>query len=336
MNRTLIGTALISLIAGIGIGYSFSYAYVQLEIWRLKSELSMLRTDYDKLQSDYDYLNLTYYNLQEAYKQLEEAHEQLEEVYEQFSKYFFIEESDFPVPFNESECWRPEKWHENPDSISEIKSGTLHLFYNETYHDWYGNSGAYQGRHPDEENTTQLWVGRTLETANFSDYVIFPKSMLSDKFQLEVRFRILNMGFNYYPSEEFFDPTHARVNVGITLMCALNDDPYSIEAQTLWLDIYFAGHCLTETDIWFIPKDSNYSVRHDDFHAGYFVGEVSPSNFSKWITMTIDLGDYIGKTLNLITEVDVETIRVYGFIVFVECLGAYAEVEYDYVETLKT
>ena len=52
--------------------------------------------------------------------------------------------------------------------------------------------------------------------------------------------------------------------------------------------------------------------------------------------MTIDLGDYIGKTLNLITKVDVETIRVYGFIVFVECLGAYAEVEYDYVETCKT
>lgn len=29
-------------------------------------------------------------------------------------------------------------------------------------------------------------------------------------------------------------------------------------------------------------------------------------------------------------------IRVYGFIVFVECLGAYAEVEYDYIETRKT
>jgi len=291
-----ITVALISLIVGVVVGYAFSYG----EILRLQSE-----------------------------------NEQLEEAYEQFSKYFFIEESDFPIPFNESDWWRPEKWHENPDSISEIENGTLHLFYNETYLDWYGNSGAYQGRHPDEENTTQLWVGRTLETANFSDYVIFPKSMLTEKFQLETRFRILNMGFNYYPSEEFFDPTHARVNVGMTLMCALNDNPYSAEAQTLWLDIYFAGHCLTETDIWFIPKNANYADYHDDVHAGYFVGEVPPSDFGKWITMTIDL-DYIGKTLNLITEVDVKTIRVYGFIVFVECLRAYAEVEYDYVETRRT
>jgi len=329
MNRTLIGAALISLIVGIGTGYSFSYAYMRSEIWGLKSELSMLGIEYDKLQSDFDSLNSTYYNLRETYEQLEEA-------YDQFSKYFFIEESDFSIPFNESECWRPEKWNENPDSISEIENGTLHIFYNETDRDWYGNSGAYQGRHPDGRNTTQLWAGRTLETANFSDYVIFPKSMLRDKFRLEARFRILNMGFNYYPSEEFFDPTHARVNVGITLMCALNDNPYSIEAPTLWLDIYFAGQCLTETDIWFIPKDSSYSVRHEDFHAGYFVGEVPPSDFGKWITMTIDLGGYIGKTLNLITEVDVETIRVYGFIVFVECLGAYAEVECDYIETSRT
>jgi len=120
------------------------------------------------------------------------------------------------------------------------------------------------------------------------------------------------------------------------LICALNDNPYSEGAQTLWLDIYFTGRCLTETDIWFIPKNANYTAYHDDVHAGYFVGEVPSSDFGEWITMTIDLGDYIGKTLNLITEIDVETIRVYGFIVFVECLGAYAEVEYDYVETCKT
>jgi hypothetical protein len=45
------------------------------------------------------------------------------------------------------------------------------------------------------------------------------------------------------------------------------------------------------------------------------------------------LGDYVGKTLDLITAVDVESIRVYGFILFVECLGAYAEAEYDYAIT---
>jgi len=50
-------------------------------------------------------------------------------------------------------------------------------------------------------------------------------------------------------------------------------------------------------------------------------------------TMRVDLGDYIGKTLDLITAVDVEPIRVYGFILFVECLGAYAEAEYDYITT---
>jgi hypothetical protein len=34
---------------------------------------------------------------------------------------------------------------------------------------------------------------------------------------------------------------------------------------------------------------------------------------------SIDLGDYIGKTLDLITEVDVETVRVYGFIALHAC-----------------
>lgn len=43
--------------------------------------------------------------------------------------------------------------------------------------------------------------------------------------------------------------------------------------------------------------------------------------------------DYIGEAMGLITSVDVESIRVYGFILFVECLGAYAETQYDYVTT---
>ena len=50
----------------------------------------------------------------------------------------------------------------------------------------------------------------------------------------------------------------------------------------------------------------------------------------------MDLGDYIRKTLNLITRVNVKTIRVYGFLVFVECLGAYAEAEYDYIRIYVT
>lgn len=297
MNKTLTVAALISLIIGVGVGYAFSYG----EISRLQSE-----------------------------------NEELEEAFEQLVKCFLIGDSNFTTSLDENVWWNVEAWHGNPDSISEIENGILHLFYNETEGDWYGNSGVYQGRQPDGRNTTRLWVERTSETANFSDYVIFPKSMLSNKFQLRAKFRILNMGFNCYPSVFAFDPTHARVNLGITLMCATNDNPYSVEAQTLWLDIYFAGYSVDETHIWFIPENANYVDYHDDVHAGYFVGEVPSSDFGEWITMSIDLGDYISKTLNLITEIDVETIRVYGFIVFVECLGAYAEVEYDYVETHKT
>jgi len=329
MNKILIAATLVSLVVGISVGYAFSFG----ENLRVQSEMSTLRAELDDLEAAYEKLEADYRDLNNSYIELQRACRELEEVCEQFSEYFFIEESDFPIPFGESDWWRREEWHKNPDSISEVENGILHLFYNETYRNWYGNSGAYQGRHPDGRNTTQLWVGRTLETADFSDYVIFPKSMLSDKFQLEARFRILKMGFNYFPSSEFFDPTHARVNVGITLMCALNDNPYSEEAQTLWLDIYFAGYSVNETHIWFIPKDANYVDYADDIHAGYFVGEVSQSDFGEWTTMTIDLGDYISKTLNLIAEVAAETIRVYGFIVFVECLGAYAEVEYDYIRT---
>lgn len=257
--------------------------------------------------------------------------ERLKEAYEQLVKYFFIGDFDFTITLNENLYWNVEAWHENPDSISEIKDGTLHLFYNETKGDWFGNSGAFQGRHTDGRHTTHpLLVGRSPEEANFSDYVIFPKSMLSQKFWLEVRFRILRMGFNRFPSA--LDP-NARVNLGITLMCAINDEPFNLEAQTLWLDIYFAGYSLNENDIWVISKDESYVAYLDDVHAGYFVDEIYPSDFGEWKVTSIDLGDYVSKTLNLITEIDIKTIRVYGFIVFVECLGAYAEVEYDYIET---
>jgi len=118
-------------------------------------------------------------------------------------------------------------------------------------------------------------------------------------------------------------------------MCAINNEPFNLTAQTLWLDVYFAGYCLNQTDIWVVPKNWNYVAYEDDIHAGYFVEEIHPQDFGKWIKISIDLGDYISKTLNLITDIDIETIRVYGFIVFVECLGAYAEVEYDYMETYR-
>lgn len=258
--------------------------------------------------------------------------QRLKDAYEQLVKYFFIQNSNFTIPLDENPYWNVEDWHGNPDSISKIENGLLHLFYNETKGDWFGNSGVYQGKHPDGRYTQQLCVGRTSETANFSDYVVFPKSMMNDKFRLKAKFRILKMGFNRYP--KVLDP-NARVNLGITLMCAINDDPFNVEAQTLWLDVYFAGYSLNENDIWVIHKDDNYTASPADIHAGYFVDEVDPSDFGKWHETSIDLGDYISKTLNLLTETDIKTIRVYGFIVFVESLGAYAEVEYDYVETYR-
>jgi len=58
----------------------------------------------------------------------------------------------------------------------------------------------------------------------------------------------------------------------------------------------------------------------DDIHAGYFVGEVDQQDFGKWIPMSIDLGDYINKTLDLITAINIKTIWAYDFIVLVECL----------------
>ena len=291
MNEKLVALMIIALLVGAGIGYSASLP----QIFALQSKINELQRAYDQLV-----------------------------------KYFFVKDSNFTTSLDENVYWDNETWHKNPDSTIEIENGILHLFYNETTGEWFGNSGVYQGNHTDERYTTQLWAGRSLEEANFSDYVIFPKSMMSNKFWLNVKFRILKMGFNRYPN--VLDP-NARVNLGITLMCAINDKPFNLEAQTLWLDIYFAGYSLNETNIWVILKDENYVAYYDDIYAGYFVGEVPTTDFGKWIIMSIDLGDYISKTLNLITKIDIKTIRVYGFIVFVECLGAYAEVEYDYVET---
>ena len=231
----------------------------------------------------------------------------LEESYGQLAKYFFVKDSNFTIPLDENVYWGVEAWNKNPDSICEIKDGTLHLFYNKTTDYSYGNSGVFQGRHTDGRYTHQLLVGDSPENAFFGDYTICMH------------------GFNRFPSQ---------VNLGITLMCAINNDPFNLSAQTFWLDVYFAGYYLNATHIWTVPKNWNYVNSPDDIHAGYFVGEVPPSDFGKWTTISIDLGDYISKTLNLITKIEIKTIRGYGFIVFVECLGAYAEVQYDYVNII--
>jgi hypothetical protein len=154
--------------------------------------------------------------------------------------------------------------------------------------------------------------------------------MPSGKLWLETNYTITRMGFNRYSA--IIEP-NSRVNLGVTLMCAINDQPFNLTGQNLWFDVYFAGYSLNETSIWSIQKYKSYANQIGDVHAGYFVGEVPPQDFGKWVSMRVDLGDYLKKTLQLIEWIDIKTIRVYGLILFVECLGAYAEVEYDYVRT---
>jgi hypothetical protein len=93
MNKTLTVVALISLIIGVGVGYALSYG----EISKLQSENG-----------------------------------ELEEAFEQLVKCFLIGDSNFTTSLDENVWWDVEAWHGNPDSISEIENGILHLFYNET------------------------------------------------------------------------------------------------------------------------------------------------------------------------------------------------------------
>ena len=81
---------------------------------------------------------------------------------------------------------------------------------------------------------------------------------------------------------------------------------------------------------------SSYVWIPGDIRAGYYVSTVDPRDFGTWVDVNVDLGECVSKTLNLITQVDIKSIRVYGFIVFVECIGAHAEAEYDYLETYIT
>jgi hypothetical protein len=129
---------------------------------------------------------------------------------------------------------------------------------------------------------------------------------------------------------------YTRCNLGITLMCAINNGAFNITNQDLWLDVHFAGYFLNQTRTWVVPKGSSYVWIPEDIHAGYYVNAVDPRDFGTWIDVNVDLGEYVSKTLNLITQVDIKSIRVYGFILFVECIGAHAEAEYDYLETYTT
>ena len=259
---------------------------------------------------------------------LQQRNEELLRAYEGLGSFFFILDSDFTMQIVQNVFWGVEAWNRNPDSVCEIVNEVLHLFYNGTRTYTYGNSGVFQGKHSDGRFTNQsLLVGNHPEDAFSGDYVILPRKLQIGKFWLKTKFKIDNMGFNSYPS---------TVNIGMTLMCAINNKPFNLETQTLWLDVYFAGYYLNRTNIWIVPKDSHYADYPDDVHAGYYVGEVRQKDFGKWIELSVDLGEYISKTLNLITQVDTRTIRVYGFIAFVECLGAYAEVEYDHIVTYVT
>ena len=336
--RKLIAFMIIVLLAVTGIGYCFNVTNLKLQsdILELKIRIDTLNSSINDLGSLIDDLNRSINGLLDFYEKVREECDSL-------VKCFFIQDSDFSIPLNESVWWGVEAWHGNSYSICEIRNGALHLVYNGTIDYEYGNSGVFQGRHADGRFTHQLLVGSSSDDAFFGDYAIFPKSIGNGKLRLETRFRIANMEFTLYPVN-YSHPNYSRVNLGMTLMCAINNEPLNLTAQTLWLDVYFAGYCLNTTNIWVIPKNEHYvaynvytdpNTYDNDVHAGYFVGEVNAQDFGKWIEISIDLGDYISRTLDLITWVDIKTIRVYGFIVFVECLGAYAEVEYDYVKTTR-
>ncbi len=243
---------------------------------------------------------------------------------------FFIRDPEFTTPFSQSPYWGIEAWNNNPDSISEIVGGTLHLFYDGTTQNTYGNSGAFQGRHTGGQSTEQsLLVGPSSQNTSSAEYVVLPKNFPIGKFWVKTRFKIDRMGYNSFPS---------AVNLGLTLMCATNNNTFALGPDVLWLDVYFAGYIPyrigNETSIGTVPRDISYSdYRSDGIHAGYYASTVQPSDFGKWIEVTVDLGDYISKTLTSITRLNIDTIRVYGFILFVECVGAYAEVHYNLIET---
>jgi len=293
----------------------------------LEKRVTGLNEQVSELQAN---LTVTNESLNRTQSELLRAYEQLE----QLNRFFFVRDSNFTVPINQSPYWGVEAWNGNQYSICEVRNGNLHLIYNGTLTSTYGNSGVFQGTHTGGQKTSQpLLVGNSPQDSFDGEYVILPKNLQSGKFWLKTRFQIRNMGFNFPPS---LYPPYARVNLGITLMCAINNGAFNITNQDLWLDVYFAGYFLNQTHTWVVPKGTSYVWIPEDIHAGYYVNAVDPQDFGTWIDVNVDLGGYVSKTLNLITQVDVRSIRVYGFILWVECIGAHAEAEYDYLETYTT
>lgn len=305
----------------------------------LIDQIGRLEKEREDLQNEVNRLRDQVAELQSRVRELEEEATELHTQVALLTQYFLVGDHNFTDDLGNNVWWVAERWNHDGDDYVKIEEGLLKLFYNETL-GRYGNSGVFQGRHADGRYAHQLWVRSSSVRDDFSDYVVFPKDLPEGKFWLEVKFKIVRMGFNCYPNETLLGFSHdpyARVNLGVTLMCAINNGEFTLDAQTLWLDIFFAGFDLNETHSWSIRKNKNYTFENPethDIHAGYWVSETSPDTaLGEWITLKIDLGAYIGKTLRNIHQIDVKTVRVYGFILFVESIGAYAEVEYDYFET---
>jgi cell division protein FtsB len=313
-------------------------SWLYLTCKSLMAQIDRLENERDELRDEVNRLRDQITELQSRVRDLQREVTELRAQVSLLTQYFLVGDPNFTDDLVNNIWWGAERWNHDGDDYVKIEEGLLRLFYNETL-GRYGNSGVFQGRHTDGRYTHQLWVRSSSVRDDFSDYVVFPKDIPEGKFWLEVRFRIVRMGFNCYPNETLLGFQHtpyARVNLGITLMCAIDNGEFALDAQTLWLDI-FAGFHLNETHSWSIKENENYTFENPkthDIHAGYWVSEISPdTQLGEWITLKIDLGAYVGKTLRNIYQIDVETVRVYGFILFVESIGAYAEVEYDYFET---
>jgi len=127
---------IISLLAVAGGGYSISVP----QLYKIQYDISELTKETSKLGTDFRAFNESYHELLGKYRQIEGA-------YDALIKYFFVQDPGFTPPLDTNDWWEIESWHANPDSIAEIRDGSLHLFYNETTGNYYGNSGVFQGRH---------------------------------------------------------------------------------------------------------------------------------------------------------------------------------------------
>jgi hypothetical protein len=232
---TLVSVVLCILLVGVVVLQQPILTSLQGGISALENEVKDLNEQVSMLQAN---LTAAYEKLNRTQQELLRAYEQLEEL----SRFFFVRDSNFAVPIGQSPYWGIEAWNRNPDSVCEIANGNLHLFYNGTLTYSYGNSGVFQGTHTGGASTSQpLLVGTSPQGSFDGEYVILPKSMQSGKSWLKTRFRIMNMGFNFPPS---LYPPYARVNLGITLMCAINNGAFNLTSQDLWSDVYFTGYFL--------------------------------------------------------------------------------------------